>query len=78
MGTQNWYHASYGLDGSYLVMPNVESLEELYAPHNSSNTIVFTVPDIRERCVSLGVASRSGEVVSFVKMAPSPIDLLYF
>ncbi|KAH0834181.1 hypothetical protein J3R83DRAFT_11490 [Lanmaoa asiatica] len=39
------------------LQPEVKSLVELYAPHHSSNATPFTVPEIRERCVSLGIAS---------------------
>ena len=39
------------------LQPEVKSLEELYAPHDASKSTTFTVPEIRERCVSLGIAS---------------------
>jgi hypothetical protein len=39
------------------LQPEVKSLEELYAPHDASKRTTFTVPEIRERCVSLGVTS---------------------
>ena len=39
------------------LQPEVKSLEELYAPHDSSKSTIFMVPEILERCVSLGIAS---------------------
>ncbi|KAF8554288.1 hypothetical protein OG21DRAFT_1497164 [Imleria badia] len=39
------------------LQPEVKSLMELYAPQDSSNPTAFTVPEIRERCVSLGIIS---------------------
>ncbi|KAF8439804.1 hypothetical protein L210DRAFT_3540380 [Boletus edulis BED1] len=39
------------------LQPEVKSLVELYAPHDASRTVAFTVPEIRERCISLGITS---------------------
>jgi hypothetical protein len=39
------------------LQPEIKSLEELYAPHDVSKSTTFTAPEIRERCVSLGIAS---------------------
>ncbi|KAG6369456.1 hypothetical protein JVT61DRAFT_14826 [Boletus reticuloceps] len=39
------------------LQPEAKSLVELYAPHDASRPTVFTVPEIRERCISLGITS---------------------
>ncbi|KAF8554287.1 hypothetical protein OG21DRAFT_1522569 [Imleria badia] len=39
------------------LQPEVKSLMELYTPLDSSKPTAFTVPEIRERCVSLGIIS---------------------
>ncbi|KAG6377791.1 hypothetical protein JVT61DRAFT_14564 [Boletus reticuloceps] len=39
------------------LQPEVKSLVELYAPHDASRPTAFTIPEIRERCISLGITS---------------------
>ena len=39
------------------LQPEVKSLMELYAPQDASNPTAFTVPEIRERCINLGIIS---------------------
>ena len=42
------------------LQPEVKSLMGLYAPQDTSNPTAFTIPEIRERCVSLGIISLHG------------------
>ena len=39
------------------LQPEVKSLAELYAPHELSKITKITVPEIRQRCIDLGVTS---------------------